>query len=34
MDGDYDDPGPDNTLGPSESLDSDGVPAATGAGWT
>ena len=25
MDGDYDDPGPDNTLGPSESLDSDDV---------
>ncbi|OBH53801.1 hypothetical protein [Mycobacterium sp. E2479] len=25
MDGDYDDPGPDNTLGPSESLDSDEV---------
>ena len=25
MDGDYDGPGPDNTLGPSESLDSDDV---------
>jgi hypothetical protein len=25
IDGDYDDPGPDNTLGPSESLDSDDV---------
>jgi hypothetical protein len=25
MDGDYDDPGPDNTLSPSESLDSDEV---------
>ena len=25
MDGDYDDAGPDNTLGPSESLDSDEV---------
>jgi hypothetical protein len=25
MDGDYDDPGPNNTLGPSESLDSDDV---------
>ncbi len=25
MDSDYDDPGPDNTLGPSESLDSDEV---------
>jgi hypothetical protein len=25
MDGDYDDPGPDYTLGPSESLDSDDV---------
>lgn len=25
MDVDYDDPGPDNTLGPSESLDSDEV---------
>lgn len=25
MDGDYDDGGPDNTLGPSESLDSDEV---------
>jgi hypothetical protein len=25
MFGDYDDPGPDNTLGPSESLDSDEV---------
>jgi hypothetical protein len=25
MVGDYDDPGPDNTLGPSESLDSDEV---------
>jgi hypothetical protein len=25
MDGEYDDPGPDNNLGPSESLDSDDV---------
>ena len=25
MDGDYDDPGPDNTVGTSESLDSDDV---------
>ena len=25
MDGDYDDPGPDNILGPGESLDSDDV---------
>jgi hypothetical protein len=25
IEGDYDDPGPDNTLGPSESLDSDEV---------
>lgn len=25
MDGDYDDPGTDNTLGPSDSLDSDDV---------
>ena len=25
MDSEYDDPGPDNTLGPTESLDSDDV---------